>query len=151
MTIPNLTNTRSLFLSLTLAAMAAGFGGCWRNTTGPLPAPVIASTHAPDLMAAGLDPAKLPEFDALIAGFKADPKGSLAAATPVMSLFASSLGRTCEDCHSGADKAVPAETRNMVADMWNRWVRGFQFKDGALLFCDLMPPGQERVPRAEKR
>ncbi len=100
---------------------------------------IRASALDADLKAAGLDPANLPEFDALIASFEG---GGPDAAKPVMTLFATSLGLECKGCHSGAKNAVPTARRNIVAGMWNKFVREMRLKQGGLLFCDSCHQGK---------
>ena len=101
---------------------------------------IVPSKLEGDLKAAGLDPANLPEFDALIASFEGKGQD---AAKPVMTLFATSLGLECKACHSGAKNAVPAARRNIVAGMWNKFVREMRLKQGGLLFCDSCHQGKD--------
>lgn len=138
-----------LRVTLTLVALAASLAAC-AGDPGKTP-PIVASTHEADLKNAGLDPEKLPAFDTMINGFKTDAKGSLAAATPVMSLFVASTGRACDQCHTEANHAVLPETRNLVAGMWDKWVRGMRFGEGGYLFCDSCHQGKSKfLDRSDK-
>lgn len=158
-----LRTVRTALLALALVA-AAATGACSSADTGGntkvspdgtlvdggvlvAQAPdIVPSKLEADLKAAGLDPANLPDFETLIAGFEATPGGGEAvaeAAKPLMTLFATSLGLECKSCHSGPQYAVPVARRNVVAGMWNSFVRELRLKRGGLLFCDSCHQGKE--------
>jgi hypothetical protein len=141
----------SVLLALSTATAAACSDGGQAGGEGGSGAasmqPVAASKLEAELAAAGVDteniPAWEPLFESWIAKAAEEPMGTYNAAKPVMELFKRSLGRECEECHSGANHAVPEPVKHLVAGMWNQWVRGLRLKDGVFVFCDSCHQGKD--------
>lgn len=97
--------------------------------------PQIAATLAD----AGLDPANLPPFDAVVAD---RPKRSA-----VMKTFTMALGTDCTGCHQpGAqgrpDFSVDTPEMAIAAGMWDKFVRGFNGPNGPI-YCDSCHQGKK--------
>jgi hypothetical protein len=146
-----------LVLALSIAAVAAacsdsgdpdgGDGGGGADAGPPAADPtVVASTLEADLTAAGIDAANPPPWATVREIWESKlPEGQmavLAAAKPLMDLFAKSLGVQCDECHSDPNYVVPDARKNLVAGMWDAWVRGLRLKEGGLLFCDSCHQGK---------
>lgn len=84
-----------------------------------------ATAMATALQAVGLDPARLPPFDAL----------DEAQRSAVMDTFTRALGLGCGDCHE-ADYAVATPRTRVARKMWDRLVRALVRRDGGALYCD---------------
>ncbi len=109
--------------------------------SGPMN-PIVASTLAADLKAAGIDLSAPPSLDDI----KADKTKLMA----VMKSFTKSLGVTCDGCHAkGADGkmdfAKSTEDKNIAEGMWKHFVGELAAQDGTALYCDSCHQGNKLV------
>lgn len=112
-----------------------------RASRTPKMSDVVASQHARELEAMGLDARRLPPFESL----------SRAQVERLMPLFTRSLGVACTDCHAGGDATAPTRMKRMSVRMWNELARPYTFKSGAPLFCDSCHQGQVEVLRRDDK
>ena len=96
--------------------------------------PVVPSTMAAELAAAGLDPAKLPPLSEM-------DKETL---KKIMPTFAHALGMGCTDCHIPHQFAAPTEMKAVAAGMWDHFVTKLSRADGSLLYCDSCHQGKRK-------
>ena len=69
----------------------------------------------------------------------------------VMKLFSKALGVKCAHCHE-EDMAAPTPDKKVAERMWNEYVRGLAFQDGAPLFCDSCHQGRAlQLDRRDKK
>ncbi len=63
-----------------------------------------------------------------------------------MKTFSKALGARCDECHVAGNFAAPTPRKAIAAGMWDHFVRGLATKDGAPVYCDLLPPGEKSPP-----
>ncbi len=97
-------------------------------------APIRPTTLGPALVAAGLDPKKLPPLKSL----------TPVQLDKVMGTFTEALGVECNRCHE-ANYAAPTRAKRIAARMWDEMMRpNPTLANGGAVYCDSCHQGQDR-------
>lgn len=97
---------------------------------GAMPA-VLPSAHAERLRELGLNPAELPQIEAM----------SPVQRFGVMKVITESLGVECDYCHQGANYRAPTPQKEVARFMWNKMTAPHSIEGGEL-FCDSCHQGK---------
>jgi Cytochrome c7 and related cytochrome c len=123
----------------------ASSGAVSTPTTAPAAGPqqpLMATAMAADLKALGFDPGNLPALN----------KMAPDKLRQVMKTFSKALGTKCTGCHDGNDFRAATRNKTLATKMWDQYVRGLAFEDGAPVYCDSCHQGKmEFLDRHDKK